>query len=115
MAGKRPAPRLPILSEQQMNAQQRALVDAMRAGPRGKIEVRGPFAAFIHAPVFGNLAQSLGAHCRYKTSLSPRQSETAILVTANLWKAQYEWIAHEPQALKAGVKPETVTIIAEIE
>ena len=24
------------------------------------------------------------------------------------WKAQYEWAAHEPQALKAGVKPETI-------
>jgi 4-carboxymuconolactone decarboxylase len=108
MAGKRPAPRLQILNDEQMNAQQRALVDAMRAGPRGKIEVRGPFAAFIHAPVFGNLAQSLGAHCRYHTAVPPRLSEFAILCTARLWRAQYEWYAHEPMALKAGVAPETV-------
>ncbi len=49
--------------------------------------------------------------CRYKTSLSPRQSETAIIATAHHWKAHYEWVAHAEQALKAGVKPETVKAI----
>ena len=42
-----------------MNAQQRALVDAMRAGPRGKIEVRGPFAAFIHALIGWAVSSSI--------------------------------------------------------
>jgi 4-carboxymuconolactone decarboxylase len=92
-----------------MNAQQRSLVQALRSGPRGhSIEIRGPFAAFLHAPVFGNLAQDLGAHCRYKTAVPSRLSEFAILCTARLWRAQYEWYAHEPVALKAGVAPETV-------
>ncbi len=109
MAGKRPAPRLQILDDKQMNAQQRTLVEALRSGPRGhSIQIRGPFAAFLHAPVFGNLAQDLGAHCRYKTAVPPRLSEFAILCTARLWRAQYEWFAHEPMALKAGVAPETV-------
>jgi 4-carboxymuconolactone decarboxylase len=80
-----------MLTEEQMNAPQRALVDALRAGPRGKsIEIRGPFAAFLHAPAFGDLAQRLGAHCRYKTAVPPRLSEFAILCTARLWRAQYE-------------------------
>ena len=106
---KRPAPRLPVLTEEQMNPPQRALVDALRSGPRGKsIEIRGPFAAFIHAPAFGDLAQRLGAHCRYKTAVPPRLSEFAILCTARLWRAQYEWFAHEPMAEKAGVKRETI-------
>ena len=109
MAGKRPAPRLQILEDKQMNAQQRTLVQALRSGPRGhSIEIRGPFAAFLHAPVFGNLAQDLGAHCRYNTAVPARLSEFAILCTARLWRAQYEWYAHEPMALKAGVAPETV-------
>lgn len=106
---KRPAPRLAILKDEQLNPTQRALVDALRAGPRGKsIEIRGPFAAFLHAPAFGDLAQRLGAHCRYKTAVPPRLSEFAILCTARLWRAQYEWFAHEPMALKAGVSPQTV-------
>ena len=48
----------------------------------------------MHAPEFGLLAQSLGAHCRYNTPLPPRLSEFAILCTARLWRAQYEWFAH---------------------
>jgi 4-carboxymuconolactone decarboxylase len=109
MAAKRPSPRLSILTDEQLNPPQRALVDALRSGPRGKtIEIRGPFAAFLHAPAFGDLAQGLGAHCRYKTAVPPRLSEFAILCTARLWRAQYEWFAHEPMALKAGVSPQTV-------
>lgn len=109
MAGKRPAPRLAILTDEQMNPTQRALVEALRSGPRGSsIAIRGPFAAFLHAPAFGDLAQGLGAHCRYKTAVPPRLSEFAILCTARQWRAQYEWFAHEPMALKAGVSPQTV-------
>jgi 4-carboxymuconolactone decarboxylase len=81
----------------------------MRSGPRGKsVTIRGPFAAFIHAPAFGDLAQQLGGHVRYKTSLPPRLSEFAILVTAKLWKAQYEWYAHAPIAAKAGLPAKTI-------
>jgi 4-carboxymuconolactone decarboxylase len=109
MPSKRPAPRLAILAEADLNDAQRTLLAALRAGPRGQsLNVRGPFAAWMHAPEFGLLAQALGAHCRYQTSLPPRLSEFAILCTARLWRAQYEWYAHEPMAEKAGVKPATI-------
>jgi 4-carboxymuconolactone decarboxylase len=106
---KRPVPRLTVPTDEQLNAPQRALIEALRAGPRGKsVAIRGPFAAFIHAPAFGDLAQRLGAHCRFRTVIPPRLSEFAILCTARLWRAQYEWYAHEPMALKAGVLPKTL-------
>jgi 4-carboxymuconolactone decarboxylase len=109
MPAKRPTPRLPVLDEAQMSEAQRSLMEAIRSGPRGKsITPRGPFAVWLHAPEFGHLAQALGGHCRYKTALSPRVSEFAILCTARLWRAQYEWFAHAPMAEKAGVKPKTI-------
>ena len=109
MPAKRPAPRLALIDEPQLNDAQRALLSSLRAGPRGSsITPRGPFAVWMHAPEFGELAQKLGAHCRYKTALSPRLSEFAILCTARLWRAQYEWFAHAPMAEKAGVKPKTI-------
>ena len=109
MPAKRPAPRLALIDEAHMNEAQRSLMAALRAGPRGKsITPRGPFAVWLHAPEFGHLAQALGGHCRYKTALSPRLSEFAILCTARLWRAQYEWFAHAPMAEKAGVKPKTI-------
>jgi 4-carboxymuconolactone decarboxylase len=109
MPAKRPAPRLALIDEPRMNDAQRALLEAIRSGPRGKsITSRGPFAVWMHAPEFGDLAQKLGGHCRYKTALPPRLSEFAILYTARLWRAQYEWFAHAPMAERAGVKPKTI-------
>jgi 4-carboxymuconolactone decarboxylase len=109
MPAKRPAPRLAVLDDAQMNTTQRALMDAIRSGPRGKsIVPRGPFAVWLHAPEFGQLAQALGGHCRYRTAVPPRLSEFAILCTARLWRAQYEWFAHAAPALAAGVKPKTI-------
>jgi 4-carboxymuconolactone decarboxylase len=106
---KMPPPRVAILAEDKLTPPQRALLDSIRSGPRGGgINIRGPFAVFLHAPEFGELAQKLGGYCRYQTAVPPRLSEFAILATAKLWRAQYEWFAHVPQAERAGVKPATI-------
>ncbi|MBI4274008.1 MAG: carboxymuconolactone decarboxylase family protein [Rhizobiales bacterium] len=106
---KMPAPRLRDIPEDKLTAPQRALREAILAGPRKMPQIRGPFAVWLHAPDFGELAQRLGAHCRYKTGLEPRLSEFAILVTAQLWRAQFEWFAHAPIAAKSGIKPKTIS------
>jgi 4-carboxymuconolactone decarboxylase len=62
----------------------------------------------MHAPQYGEMTQQLGAFVRFKTSLEPRLSEFAILCTARMWRAQYEWHAHAPIAEQAGVKPEVI-------
>ena len=108
-AKKRPAPRLPVLNEPELNDAPRALMAAIRSGPRGaSMTPRGPFAVWLHAPEFGQVAQPVGGFCRYQTALPPRLSEFAILCTARLWRAQYEWFAHAPIAEKNGVKPKTI-------
>jgi 4-carboxymuconolactone decarboxylase len=109
MPTKRPASRLALIDEPRMNDAQRSLLEAIRSGPRGaSVTPRGPFAVWMHAPEFGHFAQALGGHCRYNTALPPRLSEFAILCTARLWRAQYEWFAHAPMAEKGGVKAKTI-------
>jgi 4-carboxymuconolactone decarboxylase len=108
MPMKRPKPRLEVPAEEKFDPAQRALRDAIASGPRGAFRPSGPFAIWLHAPELGQLAQALGAHCRYNTSLTPRQSEFAILATARIWRAQYEWQAHAPMAAKAGVPEKTI-------
>jgi 4-carboxymuconolactone decarboxylase len=105
---RRPAPRLPTLDDNEMTDRQRQLRDAIRSGPRGKLVMEGPFAAFLHAPEYGDLAQRLGAFCRFNTALPPRLSEFAILTTARFWRAQYEWFAHVPHARRAGIADATI-------
>jgi 4-carboxymuconolactone decarboxylase len=108
-ASKMPPPRLPILREEALAPAQRALLDSIRSGPRGaSTNIRGPFAVFLHAPAYGELAQKLGGFVRYQTGVPPRLSEFAILCTGRWWRAQYEWYAHEPMAERAGVKPATI-------
>jgi 4-carboxymuconolactone decarboxylase len=109
MPAKKPVYRLPTLSEDNLDPRQRTLLDSIRSGPRGKASLGGPFGVYMHSPEFGELTQQLGAFCRYKTSLKPRLSEFAILVTARHWRAQYEWHAHAQIAEKVGVLPRTIS------
>lgn len=105
---KQPVQRLPALPMESLNAAQRAIVEAINSGPRGHFSNEGPFAIFLHAPAFGHLAQALGSHVRFKTSVPPRLSELAILCTGSHWKAQFEWYAHARIALKQGVSERTI-------
>ena len=101
--------RLPDIPLDRLDAAQEALVEAIRSGPRGKnTAIRGPFAILLHAPSLGDLTQRLGGYCRLQTKVPPRLSELAILVTAQLWRAQYEWFVHAPIAERAGIKPVTI-------
>ena len=101
------ASRLSSLDESSMTPAQMALRDSIMAS-RGKVVLGGPFAVYVRAPEYGDLAQRLGAHCRYRSGIEPRLSEFAILVIARLWRSQFEWHAHAPIAEKAGVRPQTI-------
>lgn len=89
-----------------MTAEQRRVHDLIASGPRGN--VRGPLAIWLHRPLLAERAQALGAYCRYDSALGPRLSELAILTMACLWQSAFEWWAHKPIALKAGVEKPVV-------
>jgi 4-carboxymuconolactone decarboxylase len=88
---------------------QQEIHDAIASGPRGG--VRGPLAVWLNRAELAAKAQDLGRYCRYDTLLSSRLSELVILTTARIWASEYEWYAHTPHALKAGLAPETVEAI----
>lgn len=95
--------RIAKLDVSQLSPEQRAVYDAIVAGPRGK--VAGPLAVWLESAGLADKAQALGAFCRYSSTLPPRLSELAILITAAFWRAGYEWQSHAPLALKAGLAP----------
>jgi len=101
--------RIPDLEPDQMTDAQREVHDAIARGPRQG--VRGPLAVWLHRPELARHAQALGRYCRYETSLPPRCSELAILVIARIWGSEYEWYAHKPIALAAGLDPAIVEAI----
>ena len=93
--------RLQTIENKDMTERQKQIHDEIVSGPRG--QVRGPLAIWLYRPELADRAQSLGQYCRYDTSLEPRLSELAILTTARIWDAAFEWQAHVPHALAGGV------------
>ncbi|NLD56200.1 MAG: carboxymuconolactone decarboxylase family protein [Burkholderiaceae bacterium] len=93
-------PRLSLPHPDSMSPEQRAVHDRIVSGPRG--EIKGPLRAALHNPELADRWQALGALLRYRTSLSPRQSELAILVTARHCRSPFEWFAHRSEAERAG-------------
>ncbi|CAN7668945.1 carboxymuconolactone decarboxylase family protein [Caballeronia sp. LjRoot29] len=93
--------RLPNFDIAHATDEQKTVLQNILSGPRGNLN--GPFLGWIHSPELADHAQRLGAFCRYKTGLSLRLSELAILVTAARWQSQGEWFIHYPIALNAGV------------
>jgi 4-carboxymuconolactone decarboxylase len=92
-----------------MSDDQKAIYAESTASKRGV--VTPPLRAWIHAPEVARHASRLGAFLRYDTTLGPRYSELAILVTARTWSAQFEWYAHKKMALEAGLEPAIVDAI----
>jgi 4-carboxymuconolactone decarboxylase len=100
-------PRITLPSPDVMNADQRAVYDKIISGPRGKIQ--GPLRAAIHNADLADKWQALGALLRYKTSLSPRHSELAILVTGRACQSPFEWYAHCIEALHVGIEKSIIS------
>ncbi len=99
------------LTYQQLTAEQRAMIDHLLKGDRGGTTT-GPFNVFLRSPEMGDLAQQLGAQVRFHSSIPRKLNEMAILMTARVWAAQYEWYAHKRLALEAGLNPAIVDAIA---
>src|SRR3984957_9118776 len=93
----------------QMTPAQRIIADAIMSGPRGRMS--GPFNAWLRSPELADRLQKVGEYVRFNTSLDKRVNEMAILMTAQAWGAQYEWYAHAPLALKAGLDPAVLKAI----
>jgi 4-carboxymuconolactone decarboxylase len=111
--------RFPTLTQEQLTPEQAKLLQALLAGPRGggdpkaaanpdtvkRIMTGGPFNAWMRSPELGDRLQKVGEYIRFNTSIPLRLNEFAILITARHWTSQYEWYAHLPLALKAGLDP----------
>jgi 4-carboxymuconolactone decarboxylase len=92
-----------------MTPAQRTVAEAIMSGPRGRMS--GPFNAWLRSPELADRLQKVGEYVRFNTSLDKRLNEMAIIMTAQYWGSQYEWYAHAPLAIKAGLDPETIAAL----
>lgn len=71
----------------------------------------GPFDPWLRSPEIGGPVQALGEAIRFSGSLPQHLLEIAILVSAQRWRAEFEWWAHERMAREAGVEGELIEAI----
>jgi 4-carboxymuconolactone decarboxylase len=102
--------RLGPIPEDRLTDEQRAAIAEFSA-VRGNLS--GPWAVIARSPGMLNPARSLSDYVRFNSSLPPRLSEFAILITAREWSSQYEWNAHHGLAMRGGLKPEIAAAVAD--
>lgn len=102
-------PRISPLIPEELTGEQRDAYEAIASGPRKG--VRGPLAVWLHRPKLASCAQELGRYCRYDSSVPPRLSELVVLLMGRHWLAEYEWAAHKPFALEAGLAADVIDAI----
>ena len=93
--------RIPLPTPDTMTDDQKRVYEKIVSGPRGRLV--GPLRAALHSPELAERWQALGALLRFGTSLAPRVSELAIVVTARRWNSQIEWHIHAQAARSAGI------------
>ena len=101
--------RLPPLDPETLSPRQREVYQAILGSARHSVE--GPLRAWLASPELADRAQALGLKCRFGSSLAPSMSELAILVVATYWKSEFEWHAHAPLALQAGLSAAVVDAV----
>ena len=99
----------PIPAEKMTDSQKKAAADHTAA--RGSLT--GPWSVLVRSPELMGRVRGLSDYVRFNSALPPRLSEFVILITARQWSQAYEWNAHYPLALKAGLKKDVADAIAE--
>jgi 4-carboxymuconolactone decarboxylase len=103
--------RMPPIPADKLSDAQKKAAEVFAEG-RG-YALRGPFVPLLRSPEVMLRAKAMGDYLRFKSVLAPRLNEMVILITAREWTQQYEWNAHHPAALKAGLRREIADAIAE--
>jgi 4-carboxymuconolactone decarboxylase len=104
--------RFPPLKAEELTPPQKAWAEMIAPPPRNAKITNPPYRAYVRNPDLAPRLSALSDYLRWNTSLPPRLSELAILITARQWTAQYEWFAHYPLALKGGLDAKVAGDIA---
>jgi 4-carboxymuconolactone decarboxylase len=106
--------RLARLVPSELDAGQRAVYDGIAGGDRATGvqhfpltaedgSLNGPFGIMLHSPGVGGALSELGSTIRFRTDLTARIREIAILMVARATGSAFEWWAHERVGRAAGL------------
>ena len=104
--------RLPAVAREALDDDAKKLFDYF-ADPSGGsyVGLHGPGGVRLHSPRVAVLLQPLNRYLRRESGIPVEVRELAILVTAREFDSQFEWTAHEAEALEAGVTAATIDVV----
>jgi 4-carboxymuconolactone decarboxylase len=103
--------RLPVIKRDDLDQLGKQLYDNTAGNARLLAGFQGPGGIHLYSPQGGEIVRRLNTYLRFETALGARTVELAILVTARELDSQFEWAAHEPAALRAGVSQELIEMV----
>ncbi len=104
--------RLPLPKREDFDEEGKKIFDKrVGKGARSLRGLRGPSGIRLHSPKLAEYSNPLSKYLRFEAGFSGSVRELAILVAAREMDSQFEWAAHEPEALKEGLSRETVDVV----
>ena len=103
--------RLPLPRREDLDEAGQKAYDRGNA-PGGTIAgLQGPAGIQLFSPKTAAMVSAVNRYLRYEAGFTPHVREVAILTTAREMDSQFEWVAHEGEALKEGVPQSTIDVI----
>jgi 4-carboxymuconolactone decarboxylase len=102
--------RLPLRRREELADEASARIYDALAGPGGE-PPRGTIAIALYSPGTAAALGRMDDYLRTESALTPRLYELLCLITAREMSLAYEWSAHEPAALQAGLEPAVVEAV----
>jgi 4-carboxymuconolactone decarboxylase len=104
--------RLPLPRRADLDDAGQRIYDSLADPTGGTLRgLRVPGGILLHSPNLSRYARPLNRYLRHEAELGGRVRELAILTTARELDSQFEWAAHEPEALREGISQDIIAVI----
>ncbi len=102
--------RLPLPKREDLDDAGKIAYDRAATPGKSIVGLRGPGGITLYSPKTANARAEFGNYLRYDV-FDPKTREVAIMTVAREMDSQFEWAAHEPEALKEGVPQNVIDVI----
>jgi len=104
--------RLPQVQREDLDVVGRNAFDTyVSPGTGYETGLRGPIGVWMNSPVLAEALFDVRQRVRYESDRDQRLTELAIISTAREINNQYEYTAHEPLAIAAGLEQDIIDIV----